>query len=213
MATSDFFASSAADSEFVPESNCTLAPGTFALTAFKGEVGNHTCSCHFAPGRPGGSTCADPPPEIMLALACAPIIAMECNFVRSSGSTPSLFLSSTVLCSARRRAVSSPPSTSTTPFFGGSSMIPQAHSDRRMRRTWSSSSVVGTVPACTASLSFEPKNWSNGSSLSNPAADAFTVLCVPAQSDTTNPLKPQAFFSTSVSRYLFSQAKSPLSEL
>src|SRR5258707_7311566 len=107
MATSDFFASSTADSEFAPESNCTLALGAFALTAFSGEVGNHMCSCHFAPGRPGGSTCADPPPEIMLVSACAPIIAMECTFVRSSGSTPSLFLSNTVLCSARRRAVSS----------------------------------------------------------------------------------------------------------
>jgi len=39
-----------------------------------------------------------------------------------------------------------------------------------------------------------------------PAADAFAVLCVACQSDTTKPAKFQSFFSTSVRRCLFSQA-------
>jgi hypothetical protein len=49
-----------------------------------------------------------------------------------------------------------------------------------------------------------------GSSLSRPAAEAFSVECVPPQSESTKPGNCQSFLSTSVSRYLFSQAKSPL---
>src|SRR6201996_6966915 len=119
MATSDFLASAAADAGFAPESNSTFAPGAWAQIAFKGEVGNHTCACHGAAGRPGGSTCADPPPEIMPVSACGPITAIECTLLGSRGNRPLVFLSRTMLCSERWRAVAKPPSTSTTLFWVG----------------------------------------------------------------------------------------------
>src|SRR5215831_13920304 len=86
-ATSAFFAAAAALAGLAPESKVTLAPGTFATTAFKGEVGNHTCSFHLGEERPGGSTCADPPPEIMAVSAFVPMMAIL-RARRSSGSTP-----------------------------------------------------------------------------------------------------------------------------
>ena len=46
MATSEDFASAAAVAGFCPESNFTSADGTFAFTAFSGEVGNQICSSH-----------------------------------------------------------------------------------------------------------------------------------------------------------------------
>src|ERR1700733_11179286 len=119
MATSDFRARAAADAGSAPESNSTLAPLAAADTAFNGDVGNHTCDCQGWAGSPGGSTCADPPPEIMPVSACGPITAMECTVVGSSGNRPLVFLSRTILCSARWRAVAKPPSTSTTLFCVG----------------------------------------------------------------------------------------------
>src|ERR1700692_2661390 len=135
IATSDCFARAAVAAGSAPEANFTLNPGALAATAFKGEVGNHTCSFHLNDENPGGSTCADPPPEIMLSSACVPIIATERTFARSHGNTPLSFFSSTMLCSATCREVSSPRSTSTTLLFAGKSTIPLANSERKTRRT------------------------------------------------------------------------------
>src|SRR6201999_928925 len=77
IATSHFAASAAAAAGSAPESKATWAPGAAARTAFRGEVGNHTCDCQGWAGSPGGSTCADPPPEIMPVSALGPITAME----------------------------------------------------------------------------------------------------------------------------------------
>src|SRR2546429_3838539 len=101
--------------------------------AFSGEDGNQTCSFHLVAPCPGGSTCAEPPPEIMLVSAFGPITAMECSFARSSGNIPRSFFNSTMLCSAMWREISKPPSTSTTLFLTGSSTIPLANSERRIR--------------------------------------------------------------------------------
>src|SRR5580704_9382428 len=98
MATSDCFASAAAEPISAPESNCTLAPGTFALTACRGDVGNQTCSIHREGGLPGGSTCAEPPPEIMPVPALGPMIAIEWICARSSGRRLCEFFNNTVLC-------------------------------------------------------------------------------------------------------------------
>src|ERR1700732_2359069 len=76
--------------------------------AFSGDVGNHMWACQVVlpcPGGmialpPGGSTWADPPPEIMPTSACAPITAMLEILEASSGSCECSFLSSTMLCSA-----------------------------------------------------------------------------------------------------------------
>src|SRR5260370_34275215 len=99
MAISDFLASSAAAAGSLPESKATVAAGTLALTAFNGEVGNHMCSFHFEGGRPGASTCAEPPPEIMAESAFGPMMAMEWSFARSKGRVALLFFRRTVLCS------------------------------------------------------------------------------------------------------------------
>src|ERR1700676_3936997 len=67
MATSDSLARVAVAAGSAPEANLTFKPGALAATAFNGEVGNHTCACHLGAVDPTGSTCADPPPEIMLS--------------------------------------------------------------------------------------------------------------------------------------------------
>src|SRR5580704_6009318 len=46
---------------------------------------------------PGGSTCADPPPEIIPTSACPPIIAMVWTLDGLIGSTVGLFFSRTML--------------------------------------------------------------------------------------------------------------------
>src|ERR1700688_922324 len=119
ITTSDSLARAAVAAGSAPEANLTLKPGALAATAFNGEVGNHTCAFHAGAENPGGSTCADPPPEIMPSSACVPTIAMERTFARSNGNTPLSFFSSTILCSATCREVSSPRSTSTTLRFLG----------------------------------------------------------------------------------------------
>src|SRR6202166_5272283 len=100
MATSDCLARAVVAAGSAPEANFTVDPEALAATAFNGEVGNHTCSFHLNDENPGGSTCADPPPAIMLSSACVPMIAMERTFARSKGSIPLSFFSSTMLCSA-----------------------------------------------------------------------------------------------------------------
>ena len=85
MATLDWRANAAAAAGSLPESNFTVAPDASAVTAFKGDGGNQTCDCHAGSVLPGGSTCADPPPEIMPTFACEPMMAMEWIFVGSSG--------------------------------------------------------------------------------------------------------------------------------
>ena len=56
---------------------------------------------------------------------------------------------------------------------------------------------IGTRPALTESSNGCPKNaiLPEPISTSSPFIAALTVLCVPAQSDTTSPLKPHSFFS------------------
>ena len=143
MATSALFARAAAESKFVPASNSTFAFGAFARMAFNGEVGNHTGCPHTVarfPGGmmtlpPGGSTCAEPPPESIPISACAPIRAMDLTFEASRGNCWPSFLSRTMLCSAICWATSNPRITSTTPFCGGSSITPVANIERTMRRT------------------------------------------------------------------------------
>ena len=65
---------------------------------------------------PGGSTCADPPPEIIPTSAWPPMIAMLWIFDGTSGRTVGLFFSRTMLFSSTRCATSNPFSTSTTLF-------------------------------------------------------------------------------------------------
>ncbi len=50
-----------------------------------------------------------------------------------------------------------------------------------------------TLPDCTACFEFLAEEIGHGSSLSSPAAEAFTVLWVPPQSETTKPGKPPLF--------------------
>ena len=59
---------------------------------------------------------------------------------------------------------------------------------------------MGTSPLSTAFLSASPKKPLPGISWSSPARAALTVLCVPPQSDITQPLKPKAFLRTWFSR-------------
>src|SRR5664279_5693275 len=94
MATSAVFAKAAAEAGSVPGSYWTFARGAAARMAFKGDVGNQMGSSHAVlpfPGGmiafpPGGSTWADPPPEIMPTSACVPITAMLAIFETSRGS-------------------------------------------------------------------------------------------------------------------------------
>src|SRR5215467_14040698 len=86
MATSDDFARDAAEAGSDPESNFTLADGAIAFTAFNGEVGNQTCDSHAGAVLPGGSTCAEPPPEIIPMSAFFPMIAMLRSLPASRGS-------------------------------------------------------------------------------------------------------------------------------
>src|ERR1700751_919967 len=82
-----------------------------------------------------------------------------------------------------------------------------------MRCTCSSSSACEMGPESTDALYRSLNQKRPGSSLSRPAAEAFSVECVPPQSDSTKPGNFQSFLSTSVSSHLFSQAKSPLTRL
>src|ERR1017187_4625140 len=87
MATSEALASDAAAAGSVPSLYCTLALGTLVPMALRGEVGNQTAG---PPNRlappPGGSTCAEPPPESMLVSACEPISAMDFTSAGVNGS-------------------------------------------------------------------------------------------------------------------------------
>src|SRR6516225_6607030 len=98
MATSDLLANAAADAGSAPEANSTVAPGVLAAMALSGDDGNQTCSFHLVAPRPGGSTCAEPPPEIMPVLAFGPMTAMERSLAGSSGNIPRSFLNSPMLC-------------------------------------------------------------------------------------------------------------------
>ena len=201
MATSEALASAAAVAGSAPSLYSTFAPGAFARIAFSGDEGNQTAGPPYRLGPPpGGSTCADPPPESTPVSACDPISAMDLTSAALSGSWPPAFFSSTDACSAISWAVSAPLNGSTTRPRGGSSTIPAANSVRRMRCTMSSRRAIGTSPLSTAFFSASPKKRLPGSSLSRPASAALTVQWVPPQSEITKPLKPQAFFSTSFSR-------------
>ena len=157
MATSADLASAAAAAGSVPASYNTLADGAFARMFFSGDVGNQISSCQCVaplPGGwiafpPGGSTCADPPPEIIPTSECAPITAMERSWPASRGRMWS-FLSSTMPPSAIFCVMARLRSTSGTPLTGGSSTTPVANMERRMRCTWSLSSATGTFPDSTA---------------------------------------------------------------
>src|SRR6202030_4657967 len=102
MATWADLARAAATAGSEPESNCTFAPGALARIDFNGDVGNHTWACQYVlplPGGmialpPGGSTWAEPPPEIIPTSAWAPITAMLATLETSSGSCECSFLSS-----------------------------------------------------------------------------------------------------------------------
>ena len=147
---------------------------------------------------PGGSTCADPPPERTLVSAFDPMIAIDLTRAASSGSREFAFFSNTELCSATLCAVAAPLKGSTTRPSGGSSTTPATKAVRRMRWTISSTRLIGTSPASTAFLRASPKCARSagppGCSASNPARAALAVLCVAFQSEITAPLKPQVYF-------------------
>src|SRR5271154_523071 len=95
IARSELLARLAADCKSVPGSKVIFAFGNFSRRAFRGDVGNQTWSCQFVaplPGGmialpPGGSTWAEPPPEIIPTSARPPIIAIVCTLDGRIGST------------------------------------------------------------------------------------------------------------------------------
>src|SRR3954447_10034163 len=99
MAISDCLASAAALFLSLPERQSTFALGSFAWMVFNGEVGNQTCACHSWVG-PGGSTWAEPPPEIMPKSARSPMIAFDLIEDLSRGRTLLAFFSRTMLPSS-----------------------------------------------------------------------------------------------------------------
>src|SRR5512143_832492 len=117
MATSAVFAAAAAAAGSVPGSQVTFTPEARARIAFNGDDGYHTsASQRFVVGTalpPGGSTCAEPPPEITPTSACEPITAIDFT-AALSGNWLCSFFNSTEPSSATRCANSSPPNTSTT---------------------------------------------------------------------------------------------------
>src|ERR1019366_4079706 len=149
---------------------------------------------------PGGSTCAEPPPERTPTSAWDPITATDFTTALRSGNWALPFLRSTVPRSATRCATSRPPNTSTTLRCVRRSNWPVANWARRMRFTMSSSRAMGTSPFSTACFRASPKKPLPGCSISRPASAALAVLCVPPQSERTNPLKPTDFFRKSLSR-------------
>ncbi len=139
IATSEAFASAAAEALSVPGLNSTFAFGACFWMYFIGDEGKYTVSPQFAPPGcglialpPGGSTCAEPPPESTPTSACDPIIAIEPGDF--SGSKLPEFFSSTMLSSAICCASSRPLKGSTTDLgIGGLSTTPAANMLRRMR--------------------------------------------------------------------------------
>src|ERR1700728_1275892 len=83
-ATSAPFAAAAAAAGSVPGSYLTVALGARAWIALSGEVGNQISSSQWVAPLPSGmmalppmgSTCAEPPPEIMPTSECDPITAI-----------------------------------------------------------------------------------------------------------------------------------------
>ena len=63
---------------------------------------------------PIGSTCAEPPPEIMPTSECDPITAMVCSFAALNGSMAFSFFSRTMPPSSILREVSNPANGSMT---------------------------------------------------------------------------------------------------
>src|SRR6202167_2636519 len=102
MATCDAFANFAAATRSAPSLYSTAAWGALARMYFKGEEGNQTgCIQGEPPFRfvtgspPGGSTCAEPPPDSTPTSACDRISAMDFTRAASSGNWLSAFFSST----------------------------------------------------------------------------------------------------------------------
>src|ERR1700679_3773 len=209
IATCAFAAAFAASATSVPASKLTVAPSPACSFKYRsGDDGKYTAFPHSdPPGRPpGASTCADPPPDSTPSSACPPITMIVFPSPAATGKIPPSFFSSTRLSSSIFRASSRPLNGSTTRRTGGWSITPVANILRTIRRTISSTRASGTFPSSTACFSEAPKYPYPGCSISNPASAAFTVLCVPSQSDSTNPLNPHSFFNTSVSVYWFSHA-------
>src|SRR5450432_410596 len=115
MATLEDAARAAAAAALVPSLYCTLAPGTLARIAFKGDEGSQIAgdqqgghglpSIRAAP--PTGCTWAEPPPESTATSAFDPITAMDARFV-ASGSTP-VFFRRTAPCSSISWAMAASP--------------------------------------------------------------------------------------------------------
>src|ERR1022692_2299615 len=152
MATCDAFASLAAAAGSLPSSYSTAACGALARMYFKGEEGNQAGRIHGVPpfrwvtaSPPGGSTCAEPPPERTPTSACDPISAMDFTRAASSGNWLPSFFSSTMDSSAICCASSSPWKGSTTLRTGGLSITPQANMLRRIRCTISLRRAEETV--------------------------------------------------------------------
>ena len=116
MAMSELWASFAAESKSVPGSKVILVCGSLSRSAASGEVGNQMCSCQTVaplPGGmmalpPGGSTCAEPPPEIMPTSAWPPIMAMLRTREGRMGRTELRFFKRTMLFSSTCWATSNP---------------------------------------------------------------------------------------------------------
>src|SRR5215470_18255574 len=121
MAISEDLARAAAEAGSVPALYSTLTLGAALRMNFSGEEGNHIGFCHSAePGLgsiafpPGGSTCAEPPPERTPTSAWEQMTAMERTLSAESGRILSEFFRRTVLSSAICCASSRPLKGSTT---------------------------------------------------------------------------------------------------
>lgn len=96
IAISDAFAKAAAAFTSTPSWYSTFALAALPRAALSGELGNQTAGPPKRLGPPpGGSTCADPPPERTLVSAFDPMIAIDLTRAASSGSREFAFFSNT----------------------------------------------------------------------------------------------------------------------
>ena len=131
-----------------------------------------------------------------------------------TGSTLPLFFSSTVpssaICSASFWSAVLVAVSAGDPVAGLSNR-PNANISLSTPDVIEFSVAADTEPDDTALASALPKNPSlPGMSMSSPALAAAAVECVPPQSDVTNPVKPNCWRSTVVSRFGFWHASVPL---
>ncbi len=163
-----------------------------------------------------GSSAALPPPMIHAVSAAVPMSATEPSARRSRGSSASSFCSSTKLAAAASRMSARCAGSSTDP---GSppptpSVAPVRSASVFSRSTMRSTVARSTSPASTASVSARPNHCGGpGISRSRPALAAGAVLCVPNQSEITNPSKPHSSRRTVVSSHSCSLQYVPLRRL